>query len=208
MSGGPRLGDVHAVGGALAVYWPDGHPCGPDPERDGKPWVLLHDFGGVSYVADLTRQDKIGNIQDLWPGGNTMNKLYISENGWEEDENGELRQVPHHVAKIFYPDTNAGRALTERVAKRLMHDRYASYSGLKTWDTEDEEARDHFRRLAAGVLDELTRDWITGKTRREMLAEMVEHDVTELNKLRDGKTTFTEFTRRHNINDFPESPRG
>lgn len=46
----PRVGAVFDVGGALAIYWPDRHPCGA---TRAEPWLILHDYGGSEWVAEL-----------------------------------------------------------------------------------------------------------------------------------------------------------
>ena len=45
-----RLGAVYDVGAALAIYWPDTHPCGPNrPE----PWLILLPEGDTQWAAEL-----------------------------------------------------------------------------------------------------------------------------------------------------------
>jgi hypothetical protein len=46
----PRVGAVFDVGGALAIYWPDRHPCGA---TRAEPWLILHDYGGTEWAAEL-----------------------------------------------------------------------------------------------------------------------------------------------------------
>jgi len=38
------------VGGALAIYWPDRHPCGATRAES---WLILHDYGGSEWAATL-----------------------------------------------------------------------------------------------------------------------------------------------------------
>ncbi len=46
----PRLGAVYDVGAALAIYWPDTHPCGPNR---AEPWLILLPDGGTQWAAEL-----------------------------------------------------------------------------------------------------------------------------------------------------------
>ena len=48
---GPPLGAVYDVGGALALCWPDHHPCHETPEHG--PWLILHPDGGIEWAAEL-----------------------------------------------------------------------------------------------------------------------------------------------------------
>lgn len=49
----PDVGDMYGQGGAVAIYWPDTHPCGPERARAGKPWLVLTQDGGVQYAPEL-----------------------------------------------------------------------------------------------------------------------------------------------------------
>ena len=57
--GGPSMikpirGEVYDVGGALAVFWPDVHPCTPYRPQ----WVVLTQDGDIAIVhRDLPRED-------------------------------------------------------------------------------------------------------------------------------------------------------
>lgn len=46
----PRRGAVYDVGGALAIYWPDTHPCGPNR---AEPWLILLSEGDTQWAAEL-----------------------------------------------------------------------------------------------------------------------------------------------------------
>lgn len=48
---GLKRGAVYDVGGALAMYWPDEHPCGSGFQI--KPWLVLHPWGGTEWTDEL-----------------------------------------------------------------------------------------------------------------------------------------------------------
>jgi hypothetical protein len=47
----PPLGAVYDVGGAMALCWPDAHPCHDTPEHG--PWLILHPDGGIEWTSEL-----------------------------------------------------------------------------------------------------------------------------------------------------------
>jgi hypothetical protein len=67
----PRSGDVYDAGGALAVYWPDVHPC---HIPTGRPqWVILH-IDGAAEIRDedprpVAEMKHLGTIPGILPGG-------------------------------------------------------------------------------------------------------------------------------------------
>lgn len=58
----PHLGAVYDVGGALAIYWPDTHPC--HETEAFPPWLILHPEGDTERVAELSQ----GHLVDYLPG--------------------------------------------------------------------------------------------------------------------------------------------
>ncbi len=83
-----------------------------------------------------------------------MAKHYTSANGWEEDESGQLREVPHHVVKVYRADTDAGREQVEQVARAL----FCAGNRPILWQDMPEHSKAEWRHDARAVLDTLRGD--------------------------------------------------
>jgi hypothetical protein len=53
----PLMGVVYDVGGAMALAWPDHHPCHDTPEHG--PWLILHADGGIEWAPELRENFKL-----------------------------------------------------------------------------------------------------------------------------------------------------
>jgi hypothetical protein len=93
---GPRVGEVRDVGGALAIYWPDRHPCGA---TRAEPWLILHDYGGIEWAAELRDG---AQLLDYLPGrgGPSVYKARgIREDSWLHEERfAEFRRAYSYAA--------------------------------------------------------------------------------------------------------------